>query len=926
MQANGNINRIKIVQQNVLKWTFHRRNELSNLYMKMDPDVILLNETGITDRERIKIFNYNIHQKNKESEDHAGVAIGIKKGISYQLLDDFQEDILAIKLETRKGPVIVATCYSPPRRAQFPTEDISRLMRKTMPVYLVGDLNARHQFIGHSRRNHAGEIINDLIERNITVYLGPDFNTRIGANGISRPDIILRNRHGFFNYAIEEGDLTTSDHLPVVFTLATTPIVQTCSPRKLYKRTNWDNVKEKLVEDMEIKNNVRNLKIQHRDVTKDIIDDEVESWMTTIMNRIDEETPTATLKYLPHPRESDLLKTLLMAYNILKHNAVTREQHEQVRILQEGIKVENIRLYDECWERLIKKLEIDSKDPKKFWDQVKRLMGGKGNGPASYVWDENRGKLFDDESKLNRFRVVWKDIFKITEEENANYDIVHEERIMNHLAENHYRTQPYRLANLNRLNDEDPLTRPLHYFDMLRIINNFKNKAPGNSGISKGILTKLPRLALERLNDIINILLSMGYFSVGFKNGLMVFAPKGDKDSRDVLNYRPITLLEVPGKVLEKTINERFAKHLENNHLFNVNQYGFRKGLGTELALAKTYELIALNQRERSQCTLVCRDVSKAFDKVWHAGLKFKILDLQLPDITEKILCSFLDDRKAQIKMNDKLSEEFTLSSGVPQGSILSPTMYIFYTSDMPAPRGGVTNVLFADDVTQVIEYHHRSKQMAARRTERAILDVNNYERMWKIKTNQNKFKVLPISVKKPAPLTIEGTNVNFSNNAQILGLTLGRSGLKTHISAKIAIAKGRINRLKRFRHLKPKTKSYLYKTLVRSAMEYPNIPLCIMSKDNKNKMQKFQNNVLRRYIDHDSTDSIEVLHNKYKVETINVRMHRRAVKTWDSLKEVDAETCARSIEASEDHLIKDHYWWRRIAPYAEGEAPPPEY
>ena len=325
--------------------------------------------------------------------------------------------------------------------------------------------------------------------------MGPDFNTRIGANGISRPDIILRNRHGFFNYAVEEGDLTTWDHLPVVFTLATTPIVQTCSPRKLYKRTNWDNVKKKLREDMEIKNNIRNLKIQHRDVTKDIIDDEVESWMTTSINRIDEETPTTTLKCLPHPRESDLLKTLLMVYNILKHNAVTREQNEQVRILQKGIKLKNIRLYDECWERLIKKLEIDSSDPKKFWDQVRRLMGGKGNAPASYVWDDNRGKLFDDESKLNRFRVVWNDIFKITEEETANYDTVHEERIMNYLAENHYRTQPYHLANLNRLNNEDPLTKPLQYFDMLRIINNFKNKAPGNSGINKGILTKLPRLA-----------------------------------------------------------------------------------------------------------------------------------------------------------------------------------------------------------------------------------------------------------------------------------------------------------------------------------------------------------------------------------------------------------------------------------------------
>ena len=64
------------------------------------------------------------------------------------------------------------------------------------------------------------------------------------------------------------------------------------------------------------------------------------------------------------------------------------------------------------------------------------------------------------------------------------------------------------------------------------------------------------------------------------------------------------------------------------------------------------YEKIALNQKMRKQCNVICRDVSKAFDKVWHLGLKFKILQLQLPDIIEKILYNFLDNRTAQIKMN----------------------------------------------------------------------------------------------------------------------------------------------------------------------------------------------------------------------------------------------------------------------------------
>ena len=128
----------------------------------------------------------------------------------------------------------------------------------------------------------------------------------------------------------------------------------------------------------------------------------------------------------------------------------------------------------------------------------------------------------------------------------------------------------------------------------------------------------------------------------------MVLTLKNGKDGRDPINYRPITLLEVPGKVLERVINDRFGTYLENNKM-NVNQYGFRKKRGTELAILKLYELIALNQRNGGQCNIVCGDVAKAFDKVWHRGLKYKILQLQLSDIVEKILYSFLDDRTAQM-------------------------------------------------------------------------------------------------------------------------------------------------------------------------------------------------------------------------------------------------------------------------------------
>ena len=150
----------------------------------------------------------------------------------------------------------------------------------------------------------------------------------------------------------------------------------------------------------------------------------------------------------------------------------------------------------------------------------------------------------------------------------------------------------------------------------------------------------------------------------------------------------------MPAKILDSTINKRFYVFLEENNILHKNQFGFRKGYGTELAIAKIYEMIALNQRQKGQCKVVCHDIVKAFDKVWHEGLMHKIMRLQLPDISEKILCSFFIDRTAQIKISGRLSEKFSLRSAVPQGSMLAPTLYSFYTSDLP--EAGVGELMFS--------------------------------------------------------------------------------------------------------------------------------------------------------------------------------------------------------------------------------------
>ena len=212
----------------------------------------------------------------------------------------------------------------------------------------------------------------------------------------------------------------------------------------------------------------------------------------------------------------------------------------------------------------------------------------------------------------------------------------------------------------------------------------------------------------------------MGYFPIFYKNGILILIMKPGKDPKYPINYRSITLLEIPGKIFEHIINRRIHRLYESKSLFNINQYRFRAKLGTELALTKINEEVAINQKYKDGCNTVTRDVTKAFDKVWHNGLRYKLgTTPQIPNLILKILSSYVRDRTAQIKIRNIIGPKFELRSGVPQGGVLSPTLYIIYTADMPLPGNNCVDVAFADDVTQIIQNFNNSKDQLAEDTER---------------------------------------------------------------------------------------------------------------------------------------------------------------------------------------------------------------
>jgi len=239
--------------------------------------------------------------------------------------------------------------------------------------------------------------------------------------------------------------------------------------------------------------------------------------------------------------------------------------------------------------------------------------------------------------------------------------------------------------------------------------------------------------AIQIFTEILNHTLSMGYFPDKFKHARIKLIPKENKITTNPINYRPISLLEVPEKIYEKIINNRLRHYLETNNILPDTQHGFRAARGTHTALAVIHEKIAQALGEKHQCSIVLRDVSKAFDKVWHNGLKYKLIRLGMPEVITKTLCIFLDRRTASITLNSFVGKTFAIRSGVPQGSSLSPTLYSLYTADIPTPMEGCLNIMYADDITQIITNISKSRKFMAKRVESEINKINEFEKKWKI-------------------------------------------------------------------------------------------------------------------------------------------------------------------------------------------------
>ncbi|KAK3090576.1 hypothetical protein FSP39_012808 [Pinctada imbricata] len=340
-------------------------------------------------------------------------------------------------------------------------------------------------------------------------------------------------------------------------------------------------------------------------------------------------------------------------------------------------------------------------------------------------------------------------------------------------------------------------------------------------------------------------------------------------------NYRPVSLTSVACKVMEHIVCSNIMRHCDQHHIITDAQHGFRKRRSCETQLIVTLQDLTRNVDNKGQTDVILLDFAKAFDKVPHERLLFKINHYGISGTTLTWIRNFLHQREQRVVLDGCTSETAPVSSGVPQGSVLGPLLFLLFINDLPDYVSHANVRLFADDC---ILYRRIDSDQDPSLLQQDLDALQRWEEDWLMQFHPHKCQVLHITHRKSpvkSPYNIHGHQLEEVEAAKYLGISIHQKlTWNNHINQVTDKANNTRAFLQRNIYQCPKEiKVLCYNTLVRPIMEYGGIIWDPSTAHNINRLEMVQRRAARFVMgDYHTTSSVTTMMEQLGWRTLQER------------------------------------------------------
>ena len=341
------------------------------------------------------------------------------------------------------------------------------------------------------------------------------------------------------------------------------------------------------------------------------------------------------------------------------------------------------------WEKFCNSISLET-DPIESWCKIKNFL--KPRGQRDYPTLRNDDKVA--KANADKAQLFAESVERHFSIESEHFDSNHFNEVIRFIEDNHRYFYPPEDPDDYRFDVPKPLIKLVKFLK--------RGKAPGPDTIHNEVLRLGTTTSLfHHLAKLFTSSIKLGYIPTAWKIATLRMLLTPDKLLSLTTSYRPISLISSIMKLFKRVIEQRLRSHLEQIGFINKHQSGFIKAKSTNDHLFRLSQFIMESFNKGEHVVAAFLDVEKAFNNVWHNGLRYKIFQLDLPTKMTRWLSDFLVGRVIQVNINSFLSNQVNPKAGVPQGSVLSPLHFLIYVNDLTPHHKQNSLFQFADDTAQ---------------------------------------------------------------------------------------------------------------------------------------------------------------------------------------------------------------------------------